>query len=224
MDEQYVGSFLNDGLLFMNNIDYFRKYEGADLSLRGDVHEGLAGTYNAEALAIRIDDHAVEGAVGKVDFRYEHEGDTNIYSMTRTSDGKILEASGDGFFLSDKFMKFGSRAVVIGGSNISKFEDRLKKSLAKDPNIYTLREDNVFAKQVSYLSREEHHGQMNVFNKFCDYAWQHEWRIAFKQRRASGAYRLRIGELSDIVDVFETESLIQQPFKFALDNSSKGGQ
>ena len=218
MDEQYVDSFLNDGLLFMNNIDYFRSYEDADVALRGDIHEGLAATYKAEGLTITLGDHVVEGAVGKVDLRYNHEGDTNIYSMTKISDGKILEAGDSGLFLSENFIKFGNRAVVIGDSNIIEFEKRLRNALAKDQNIYTPREDNVLAKQVSYLSREEHHGQMDVFDKFSDYSWQHEWRIAFKQKQAAGPYPLKIGNLSDIASVFETESLIREPLKLVPSN------
>ena len=166
MDEEYVDSFLNEGLLFMNNIDYFRSYEDADVALRGDVHEGLAATYKAEELTITLGNHLVEGAVGKVDLRYNHEGDTNIYSMTKISDGKILEAGNSGLFLSDKFIKFGNRAVVIGGSNIIEFESRLNNALSNDLNIYTPREDNVLAKQVSYLNRDDHHGQMGRFSLY----------------------------------------------------------
>ncbi|WGO98134.1 hypothetical protein QFX18_19185 [Saccharophagus degradans] len=218
MDEKYVDSFLNDGLLFMNNIDFFRNYEDADVALRGDLHEGLAASYKAEGLTIAFGDHVLEGAVGKVDLRYNHEGDTNIYSMTKISDGKIVEAGDAGLYLSEKFIRFGNRAVVIGGSNIVEFESRLKSALSNDPNIYTPREDNMLAKQVSYLSREEHHGQMDVFNKFSDYTWQHEWRIAFKQKRAGGAYPLKIGKLSDIANVFETESLVREPLKLVPHN------
>lgn len=218
MDEQYVKSFLNDGLLYMNNINYFRSYEDADVALRGDVHEGLAATYKAEGLTIKFGDHLLEGAVGKVDLRYNHEGDTNIYSMTKISDGKILEAGESGLAISEKFKKFGNRAVIIDGSNITEFENRLKLAISNEPNIYTPREDNVLAKQVSYLSRDEHHGQMDVFDKFTDYSWQHEWRIAFKQKRAPGAYALKIGSLADIARVFETETLISEPLKLVPNN------
>lgn len=218
MDEGYVDSFLNDGLLFMNSIEYFRNYEDADLALRGDTHEGLAATYKAEGSTFTFGGHTAEGLVGKIDLRYDHEGDTNIFSMTKISDGKILEAGDSGLFLSEKFIKFGNRAVIIGGSNIVEFEDRLRNAISKDPNIYTLREDNVLAKQVSYLSREEHDGQMGVFDKFSDYAWQHEWRIAFKKKQAAGPYPLIVGNLSDIASVFETESLIRNPLKLVPNN------
>jgi hypothetical protein len=74
MDEKYVDSFLNEGLLFMNNIDFFRSYEDADVALRGDLHEGLAASYKADGLTITFGNHVLEGAVGKVDLRYNHEG------------------------------------------------------------------------------------------------------------------------------------------------------
>lgn len=215
MDEQYVDSFLNDGLLFMNNIQYFRNYEDSDVALRGDIHEGLAATYKAEEIIFTFGGHVAEGAVGKVDLRYDHEDDTNIYSMTKISDGKILEAGDSGLFLSDKFIQLGNRAVVITGSNITEFESRLIKALSNELNIYIPREDNVLAKQVSYLSREDHHGKMDVFNKFSDYAWQYEWRIAFKQKKSAGPYSFKIGSLSDIASVFEIEALIQSPLKLA---------
>ena len=220
MDEKYVDSFLNEGLLFMNNIDFFKNYEDADVALRGDVNEGLAASYKSDEVTITLGEHEIEGAVGKVDLRYHHEGDTNIYSMTKVSDGKILEAGENGLLLPEKFSSFGNRAVLIGGSNIVEFERRLKAAVSNDENIYTPREDGVVAKQISYLDREQHHGQMDAFDKFDDYAWQHEWRIAFKQSKSNGAYPLKIGSLADIAQVFETDSLISQPLKLVPKNSA----
>jgi hypothetical protein len=97
MNERYVGSLLNEGLLFMNNIDFFRHYEDSDFTLRGDIHEGLAAAYNAEDLVIHFGGHKLEGVVGKVDIRHNLEDETNIYSMTKISDGKIIEAGADDF-------------------------------------------------------------------------------------------------------------------------------
>lgn len=218
MDESFVESFLKKGLLYMNNIDYFKNYEDSDIALRGDVHEGLAASYKADDLVIHFGGQEIEGAVGKVDLRYNHEGDTNIYSMTKISDGKILEAGDVGLYLSEKFNKFGNRALVIGGSNITEFEKRLKLAISNRSDIYTPRSDDVVAKQVNYLQHDEHHRQMDVFDKFDEYSWQHEWRIAFKQKTAGGAYPLEIGDLSDIAEVCETEKLISRPLKLVPSN------
>ncbi len=218
MNAQYVDSFLNEGLLFMNNIDFFKNYEDPDLVIRGDAHEGLAASYKADDVTIRFGDYTFEGVVGKIDIRYDHEDDTNIYSMTKISDGIIIEAGETGLYLSEDFLKFGDTAVVIDGSNITEFENRLKQAIFADKSIFTLRDDNVFAKQVSYLNRDEHHSQMDVFKKFDKYSWQYEWRIAFKQVSRKGPYSLKIGRLSDIAHVFETESLLNYPIKLVPDN------
>lgn len=213
MNEEYVDSFMNDGLLFMNNIDYFRKYEDADEALRGDEHEGLSASYKPESTTIHIGSHEVMGAVGKIDIRLNHTGDTNIYSMTKISDGKILESGSSGLFLSNNFEKFGNKAVLIGGSNITEFEKRLKAEVLKRKDICVLENENILAKQVEYLDRNEHLPNLSVFNKFSNYSWQHEWRIAFKQNSNAGAYRLNLGSLADIAVVLDTKELISQPLK-----------
>lgn len=78
MDESFVESLLKKGLLYMNNIDYFKNYEDSDIALRGDIHEGLAASYKADDLVIHFGGQKIEGAVGKVDLRYNHEGANGI--------------------------------------------------------------------------------------------------------------------------------------------------
>ncbi len=213
MDKQFVQSFLDDGLLHMNNIVYFRNYEDTDTALRGDRHEGLVASYKADQVIIKFGDHIIEDAIEKIDIRKNHEDETNIYSMTKISDANILKAGNDGLFLSKKFLKFGNHVVLISGSDIVKFEDRLRQTISNTKEIYTPRNDSIVAKQVVYLNRDEHHRQMDVFNKFEQYSWQYEWRIAFKQTLGKGPYSLKIGYLRDIAKVYETETLLKQPLK-----------
>ncbi|WP_459925349.1 hypothetical protein [Desulfatiferula olefinivorans] len=218
MDDQFIDTFLKDGLLYMNNIDYFKKYEDSDIALRGDIYEGLAASYNANQLIIKIGDIVIEDAIGKVDVGYNVDNETNIYCMTKISDGKILDAGDEGLYLSEKFLKFGNKAVVIGGSNISEFENRLRKAFSSDNSIYIPRNDGILAKQVTYLDRDKHHGPMNVFNKFEDYSWQYEWRIAVNQASGRGPYKFKIGSLYDIAHVFESDDLIKEPLRLLSNN------
>ncbi len=213
MNDQYVDSFVNEGLLYMNNIDYFRKYEDEDDALRGDIHEGLIASHKPEFSSVYIGNNKLEGLTEKIDVRLNHVGDTNIYSMTKISDGKILEAGANGLYLSKKFEKFGNRAVLIGGSNINEFEARLKSEVSLREEILMFQQENIIARQVEYVDRNEHHPNLTVFNKFESYSWQHEWRIAFKQNRNIGAYCLKLGDLSGISQVFDTKELISQPIK-----------
>ncbi len=186
IDAQYVDSFLNEGLLFMNNVEFFRKYEDSNFDIRGDAHEGLSASYVAKNLDFYVGDHKIEGAVGKVDARYNHTDETNIFSMTKISDGNIIEAGDEGLILSQKFLKFGDHALIITGRNILEFEKRLKAAVIGRNEILAFTHDNAIAKQVGYLDRENYHGEMNIFNKFKNYSWQYEWRIALKQRVKKG--------------------------------------
>lgn len=214
MDEQYVDSFISDGLLYMNNIQYFRDYEDSDPALRGDAHEGLSASLLPKNITLEINGRVITDAVGKVDIRQCHQDETNIYSMTIISDQDILSSGENGLHLSSNFEKFGNKAVFIGGSDISEFWRRLKNAIENDQSIYTLEEDNAVAKKVNYVERELHHSQLSVFNKFSEYAWQHEWRIALKQTKCVGPLPLKIGSLADIAHVVDTTDIVKEPIKF----------
>lgn len=223
MDEQYVDSFVNEGLLFMNNIRYFRDYEDSDPALRGDTHEGLSASLLAENITLEINERVITDAVGKVDIRKCHQDETNIYSMTLISDQDILNSGENGLLLSNDFAKLGNKAVFIGGSDISKFWCHLKNAINNDQSIYTLEEDNVVGRKVVYVERALHYSQLTVFNKFKEYAWQHEWRIALKQTKHVGPLPLKIGSLADIAHVIDTIDLIKnllssrkKPYNYAL--------
>ncbi|HAS6248912.1 TPA: hypothetical protein I7203_21535 [Vibrio vulnificus] len=216
MDEKYVDSFINEGLLFMNNIQFFREYEDPDPALRGDAKEGLRASYLPENITLEINGRVLTDLVGKVELRENHQDETNIYSMTIISDADILEAGEQGLYLSENFKKFGNKAVFIGGSDINVFWNRVSETINNNTELFTL-EDHV-AQKVAYVDASEHHSELGVFTKFCEYKWQHEWRIALKQLSSSGPLALKVGNLSDIAHVADTESLVQQPIKFVQKN------
>ncbi len=213
MDEQYVNSFINEGLLFMNNIQSFRTFEDSDPALRRDVHEGLSASLLPENITLELNGHVFTSLVDKIDLRQCHQDETNIYSMTIISDEDILKSGENGLRLSNNFVKFGNKAVYIGGSDISEFWRRLKNTIDNHSSIYTLEEDNIVARKISYVERKLHHSQLSVFNKFKEYAWQHEWRIALKQTERVGPLPLKIGSLADIAHVIDTADLIKEPIK-----------
>ncbi|ALS32993.1 hypothetical protein PTRA_a1840 [Pseudoalteromonas translucida KMM 520] len=216
MDEEYVESFINEGLIFMNNIQFFREYEDSDPALRGDAKEGLRASYLPENITLELNGRTLTALVGKVELRESHQNETNIYSMTIVSDADILDAGEKGLYLSEDFNKFGNKAVFIGGSDINIFWNRVTEAINNNEDLFTL-EENV-AKKVTYVDASEHHSELNVFTKFSEYKWQHEWRVALKQISSSGPLELRVGNLSDIAHITGTKSLIQQPLKLVQNN------
>lgn len=211
MDEKYVDSFINEGLIYMNNIKFFRDYEDTVPALRGDTKEGLFASYLPENITLELNGRILTDLVGKVEFRRIHEDETNIYSMTILSDSDILEAGEQGLYLSDEFNKFGNKAVFIFGSSINIFWDRVSDAINRNEDLYIL--EDVVAKKITYVDASEHHSELSIFNKFSEYKWQHEWRIALKQMSSSGPLMLKVGNLSDIAHVADTKSLVHQPIK-----------
>lgn len=206
MDAQYVDSFLNEGLLYMNTIDYFRHLENANEAIRGDPHEGLQSSLHPEETIIEINEVKLDGIVGKIDIRYDHQDETKIYSMAIISDENIAKEGGV-LRLSERFKKFGNKAVLISGKNINTFLQMVKSTLEKDQQLQPACADNCFAQPVSYVKREGHYSDLGIFWKFSEYEWQYEWRIALKHT-IRGPYSLKIGNLNDIATVLNTEDIV----------------
>ena len=208
-----VDSLVNEGLLFMNNIDYFRKIENEDVALRGDPHEGLSASYDLNEVVLKIGEHEIFGEAGKIDLRYNHEDKTNIFCLTAINDQDLIDADGN-FYLSQDFRKFGDKAVIIAGNDITEFRKRVNKALNNDPNIVQHPNQSVMESPIHYVPRDAHHIEMGIFKKFDDFSWQHEWRIAIKQKLTDGAYgKFKIGSIEDICLVLDTDKLVSEPIQ-----------
>ena len=212
MDEKYVDSFVKGGLLHMNALQYFREHE--DSALRGDRNEGLSASLLPEYITLELNGQVIE-AVDKIDLRPAHNDEVNLYCMTMISDKDIIDAGKDGLRLSTKFAEFGNKAVFIGGGEITEFFRRLKRAIKNSPCIHPAEDELVVGRKVTYLDRSDYHARMNIFNKFSEYSWQFEWRLALMQKDMKGALQVRIGDLSDIAHVIDTNRLINEPIKFS---------
>jgi hypothetical protein len=208
MDNQYVNSFLEDGLLFMNNVKFFREYE--DANVRGDIHEGLAATLRVDNTSVIWGELNINSLVGKIDIRHDTSDKINIYSMTMIRYVDIKEAVNCELKLSDDFTTFGDTCILITGDNISKFFKRLEQAFKKAG----IKEWS--GKKIQYINRENYHGTMNIFQKFDKYMWQFEWRIGIKQD-LDAVYELKLGNLKDIAEVHSTKEMLSHSMKIITD-------
>jgi hypothetical protein len=215
--DKYLESILS-GKLYMQTVEYFRNYENEDYILRGDPDEGLHSAWNSEEVIIKINDIELSGLVGKVEYRQDFTDKTNIYCMTAISDGLILD-SGNNFFLSDNFNKFGNKVVFIGGSNITEFYRRISTAIKKQTGVLSVYPNNEWGRNIQYLDRSKSQNKIGVFRKYDEYAWQHEWRLAINQEHTDGPFVLDIGSIEDICKVYDTEEVIG--FKMQLQSTQK---
>ncbi|WP_151174218.1 hypothetical protein [Pseudoalteromonas ruthenica] len=211
MKEEHTKDFVEQGLLHMNTIKYFRELEDIDPCLRGDENEGLEASLRPEHITIELNGRVLRDLKDKVDIRPVHQDETKIYCMTLITIDDIKKSENSTIYLSEKFLNFGDKAAIIYGKDINLFFEQLKKEITRREDLFTI-EDSL-SKKVDYLERSEHHRNLGVFTKFIEYSWQYEYRIALKKENEPDYIQLRIGDLSQIVEVTDTASLIKHPIK-----------
>lgn len=209
MDPKYVSSFIDDGLLYMNTVEYFRTYEEADVALRADQHEGLSASYSPDEVELNIEGQILDGVVGKIDSRPLHVDEMKLYCMTVLNHSDLQ----NGFRLDPRFLNFGSKAVVIEGAGLQKFIDRLQSSIEPNYSLYASDSSLKVSGVVQYVDRNEHHNELTIFNKFLEYRWQHEFRVALESPFKSGPFKLTLGSLKDCAYVVDTKELLNTEFR-----------
>lgn len=192
----------------MNTLKYFREYEENNPNLRGDEYEGIISSWLPSEVVIHVNDYKLTDLVGKIDIHDGQRDELNLYCMTIINDKDIIDAGENGFLLSERFLEFGNKAVLIFGKDINLFCRKLYQEVSKrnDVNFF-----ESHPKSVKYLERDGHHDKIDVFSKFNEYSWQHEWRIAVFQEGPLSHLSLYLGDLSEIVHVVDTRDIIQKP-------------
>lgn len=222
MDEEYVDKFINEGLLYMNTADYFKKYESKDPALRGDIHEGLTESLLPEEIIMTVNGRVITQATQKIDMCPLDLDQVNIYCMAIINHEEIVAAGENGLTLSKDFEKFGNKAVVIFNRDIIRFINLIKNAIEANSSLCATDEENILANTVSYVSRQEHHSKLNIFNKFKEYEWQREWRVAVKNVHKSGVLELKIGNLSGMAQVLDTKDFTQASIKVSPYKNNDG--
>ncbi len=199
---------MDEGLLYMNTLKYFRTYEDSDEALRGDEHEGLSASFLPEEIQMTVNGTKIEGIIGKVDSRPLHVDEIKLFCMTALTDD-ILK---DGLVLDPRFSKFGDKAIVIEGQGLVSFFKMLRNSVKDDQSVFAI--DSTFKTNglVEYVDRILHHKELTVFHKFKEYSWQHEFRIAFERSENDGSFPLYIGSLHNIAYVKDTKEMLETKY------------
>ena len=213
ISNEHVDSFVKNGMLYMNTLNYFKELEDNSNSLRADIHEGLSATYDPAKIIIKLGQHTLNGLTDKVDFWFDDLLNVNIFSLTSITDYDLIESNCK-MTLSKKFIEFGDKAIVFAGYKINDLFNRMKMAIKNDTNLIPIDGQKICGKKVDYVNRFEYHGEMGPFRKFDKYSWQMEWRLAVKHAKQYNLpYKLFLGNISDICDVYETKDLINMPIE-----------
>lgn len=194
---EHVLLLRDEGLLYMNNVPYFRKIE--DEELRGDRNDSVDELYHGYRGYVEIKSPNGEkvSRANITDFELrvgpEEPERINLFCMY------ALRPEHGSYPIDKRNYKFGSHALVI--FDVPEFLSRLSEKL-KVEGIESR------SGLVNYLSNR-HSGAVGVFGKVMAFAYQSEWRLVCKN--GPGKERtIAIGCLSDISEIFRADELNAQ--------------
>jgi hypothetical protein len=197
--KKYMHELYKRGVVFMNDINYFRRYE--DNELRGDEEEGIKGIKQVTDIKLLVKDKVLTcGGSGQLKF-HDYDINGNIYSLMAITS---LE-NPVSFQIDEKNKSFGDCFVVITEVKdfIKRIEDKLKK--LKFDYEYSL---------VSYYNLKKYSGPLGVFCKPDNFKYQKEFRF-FVKRKEANSLIFEIGSIKNTSYIFEINKLDKISIKFS---------
>lgn len=217
---------LQRGLLYMNSVDYFAKFEGeAAAALRRDELENVYlklssgvrnGVVSELVLQVEGNDEIVLNPEAIMTLHLPRPETVMVYcfgSVSEGHDGKIWGLDNGTLQFSERFREFGTHVLRI--TNHAEFFRRLSQAIEAHPHLYNSPFFESSYGQVDYIDFSDYSGPIGLFRKPIEYAWQREYRLCFGAEPEAlndrGALELNIGDLSDITQITTVESFTSNP-------------
>jgi len=210
--EEYLKRFRNEGLLYMNTLQYFRNLE-TDLE-RGDAFEGDDWIYQPKDTEITFDDPDVGKYVvvpgelsGPARIALNQTLACNVYCMfaiTGPVDGELVDKRncglGESFILVLNTREFLSRVSAAAS----------KVGLAVKYGL------------VQYYDSQEYKGDVGPFRKRNQFSHQKEFRLVL-QPSTGIAVQLSVGSLVDITSEVHPASEVNDLCDFSMTRAREAG-
>jgi hypothetical protein len=194
--EKNITDLYSVGTIYMNTIEYFRKYE--DEELRGDKYEGASWVKNSLPGTFLIPGSDQIFNYQKVHIRQAYEEVLgNIYSLYSISSHGIpnfLE-----FKMDERLVRFGTHCLMIKDNQY--FLDQMRKQLTA--NSHEFHEGF-----VNYYDKEKANKQLTLFEKPLEFEYQKEFRFYVKSDNLQ-PIKINIGSLEQYSQMYRTEDLLQ---------------
>lgn len=200
--KEHLESLLN-GQLYLKSIRHFKE-NGEDNIGRYDKNENLTDVWSYPYFEGKLlfDNIKVATISSMNIYIPEHDKDlfTHISSFCLVSFD--LNNSGFNKLIDSRMQGFGDYVLII--YNVSKFQALVIEASKNHSEISKITMD-----KVNYIDKESFHGSVNIFNKFNNFAWQQEYRIAVRNldKFKEDHLNLNIGRISDIAMLLKVKDL-----------------
>ncbi len=194
--EENILDLFENGTIYMNTIEYFRKVE--DEELRGDKYEGVSRVINSLPGTFKIPGIEREFNYIKVHLRESYkEVLGNIYSLYAIS-SKGYSNPLD-FEFDKRNLRFGTHGILIKNLPLffSKIESELKRNNLKFNHGF-----------VDYYDKEEVCKEISLFEKPNEFEYQKEFRFYIENDKIE-PIKIQIGSMKDYAEIFKIENFLK---------------
>lgn len=194
--EENILVLFENGTIYMNTIEYFRKVE--DEELRGDKYEGVSRVINSLPGTFKIPGIEREFNYIKVHLRESYkEVLGNIYSLYAIS-SKGYSNPLD-FEFDKRNLRFGTHGILIKNLPLffSKIESELKRNNLKFNHGF-----------VDYYDKEEVCKEISLFEKPNEFEYQKEFRFYIENDKIE-PIKIQIGSMKDYAEIFKIENFLK---------------
>ena len=194
--EENILDLFENGTIYMNTIEYFRKVE--DGELRGDKYEGVSRIINSLPSTIKIQGIDREFNFIKAHVREAHnEVIGNIYSLYAIS-SKGFPNPLD-FEFDKRNLRFGTHCLMI--KNLPYFFNKIEKELKK--NNYKF-----YHSFVDCYDKNEVNSKIILFEKPLAFEYQKEFRFYVEDNKMK-PIKIQIGSLKMYSEMFKIEEMLE---------------
>lgn len=186
--KENMEELLNDGSIFLQR---WRNYQKIEQVERGDKNEGLSHSFQPENITLKINGKNIEDIIGPIRL---DDGGINPFIYCMYGFNSTHASCKQGQLVDSRCESFGDTAVIIKDG--IQFFERLKKACENVVNSFE-------GKLIQYVDFETYHGEMGCFKKYKDYfSHQHEFRIVFGDIVANKTFKIKIGTIQDIAELY----------------------
>lgn len=200
--EEHISDLYENGTIFINTIEHFRKIE--DDELRGDGYEGASEIINSLPGTFRIPGINRDFKYEKIHIKKMHETVLgNIYCLYCIS-SKGFPNPLD-FKLDEKNLRFGSHCLMIKDNQY--FFDKILSELKN--NGFDYRHGFVNYYDKDNLSNKK----LTLFDKPKEFEYQKEFRF-YVHNKELKPIKIQIGSLKGKAEIVEAKNLIELKLEF----------
>lgn len=195
--EEHIRDLYENGTIYINTIEYFRKIE--DGELRGDGYEGASRIINSLPGTFRIPKIDKDFNYQKIHIKESYDTILgNIYSLYCIS-SKGFENPFE-FRVDNKNLRFGTHCLMIKDNQY--FFDKIKSELKN--NGYNFRHGFVDYYDKNKISNKK----LTLFDKPNEFEYQKEFRFYVYNEEVI-PIKIQIGSLEGVAEIIEAKNLTE---------------